>query len=141
MHSLLKENGILAGLLFNRTFEKSPPFGGSLAEYESLFKAAFIFKNMATSHDSVAPRAESELFIELIKNEIEVQFYIFEGITCNGCRDTITTKIKTLSNVLNANISSDFSNLLVVSNGKIELATMQAAVAYDAKYKIAPYTK
>jgi cyclopropane fatty-acyl-phospholipid synthase-like methyltransferase len=29
MHSLLKSNGLLIGLLFNRSFEKSPPFGGN----------------------------------------------------------------------------------------------------------------
>jgi len=32
MHELLAKDGILAGLLFNRKFEVSPPFGGSQEE-------------------------------------------------------------------------------------------------------------
>jgi hypothetical protein len=41
MHNLLNDHGILAGLLFNRSFDVSPPFGGSKEEYEKLFSGAF----------------------------------------------------------------------------------------------------
>ena len=34
MHHLLSKNGKIAGLLFNRSFEISPPFGGNTTEYE-----------------------------------------------------------------------------------------------------------
>ena len=95
MHELLAANGILAGLLFNRTFEVSPPFGGSKEEYESLFKSAFEFLKMEVSKNSIAPRANSELFIELKKNDLAtVSLYHFEGITCSGCMNTVTSKFK-----------------------------------------------
>ena len=43
MYYLLSKKGILAGLLFNKTFESGPPFGGSLNEYENIFKKYFMF--------------------------------------------------------------------------------------------------
>ena len=70
MHQLLAEEGILAGLLFNRTFESGPPFGGSKVEYEKLFSAAFDFIKMDLCDNSIAPRANSELFIELKKKSL-----------------------------------------------------------------------
>ena len=47
MHQLLTDYGKLFGLLFNREFEVSPPFGGSLNEYEQLFTKAFIFNSIS----------------------------------------------------------------------------------------------
>jgi SAM-dependent methyltransferase len=67
MHKILKEKGLLVGLLFDRTFESSPPFGGSKKEYELLFKDYFDFKIMETCHNSIAPRVNTELFFELQK--------------------------------------------------------------------------
>lgn len=67
MHYLLNDNGILAGLLFNRTFEVNPPFGGSQEEYYNLFKPNFEFIQFETAKNSIAPRANSELFFEFKK--------------------------------------------------------------------------
>jgi SAM-dependent methyltransferase len=67
MHQLLAEKGKIAGLLFNRTFESSPPFGGSLEEYEILFKNAFYFIKMEICKNSAAPRAGFELWFEFQK--------------------------------------------------------------------------
>ena len=67
MHQLLSENGKLAGLLFNKIFEGGPPFGGIKAEYEVLFRDFFDFTKMELCQNSIAPRANSELFIEFQK--------------------------------------------------------------------------
>ena len=67
MHQLLAKDGILAGVLFDRYFESGPPFGGSQTEYNLLFKEAFDSLKMETAHNSIAPRANSELFFELKK--------------------------------------------------------------------------
>jgi SAM-dependent methyltransferase len=67
MHQLLKPNALLVGLLFNRTFEGGPPFGGNINEYKTLFSPYFHLQHMATAPNSVAPRALSELWIELKK--------------------------------------------------------------------------
>lgn len=67
MHQLLAKGGILAGVLFDRYFESGPPFGGSQTEYNLLFKEAFDSLKMETAHNSIAPRANSELFFELKK--------------------------------------------------------------------------
>ena len=67
MHQLLAKEAKIAGLLFNRTFENGPPFGGSQEEYEILFKNAFNFLKMEVCQNSVAPRAGSELWIEFQK--------------------------------------------------------------------------
>jgi len=67
MHQLLSAEGILAGLLFDKTFEVSPPFGGSKAEYENLFSPLFTFITFEISECSIPKRANAELFIEFKK--------------------------------------------------------------------------
>lgn len=67
MYQLLAEKGKIAGLLFNKAFEGGPPFGGSKAEYELLFNKHFKFLQMDLCQNSIKPRANSELFIELQK--------------------------------------------------------------------------
>ena len=137
MHELLAKNGILAGLLFNRTFEVSPPFGGNKEEYEMLFKNAFEFLKMEVSKNSITPRANSELFIELKKNDlVTVSLYHFEGITCSGCMNTVTSKFKDLNKALNASMNTNFTEVLLVSKNEIPLQELQITVSYDEKYKI-----
>ncbi|MBS1559264.1 MAG: methyltransferase domain-containing protein [Bacteroidetes bacterium] len=66
--SLLKEHGRVMGVLFNTIFEKQgPPFGGSITEYQLLFEPYFEIKTMTPCYNSIAPRAGSEVFINLIK--------------------------------------------------------------------------
>lgn len=68
MHSLLDDNGKIAGLLFGVEFEKAgPPFGGSAEEYRQQFAPFFNIKTMEKAHNSVKPREGNELFIILIK--------------------------------------------------------------------------
>ena len=136
MHQLLAENGILTGLLFNREFEISPPFGGSQEEYELLFKAAFSFNKMEISKNSIDKRAGFELLFEFYKTNHIVHLYAFEGITCSGCMKTVSDKFKEIKGVQNASMSSDFSEIVIVSATEIPLQFLQDAVAYDHKYKI-----
>jgi len=66
--SLLNNNGILIGVLFNVVFEKEgPPFGGNKNEYQQLFEKEFIIKTLEPCYNSIAPRAGNELFIHFIK--------------------------------------------------------------------------
>jgi SAM-dependent methyltransferase len=137
MHQLLAEKGKIVGLLFNRTFESGPPFGGSQEEYTLLFQHAFDFLKMEACQNSAAPRAGSELFIELQKNsEVLVNLYSFEGITCSGCKNTVSEKFTTIEGVLNVNMSSNFAEVLIVSQNEVALETLQEEIAYDVKYKI-----
>ncbi len=62
MHSLLKPGGQLAGLLFNRSFDGGPPFGGSVFEYENLFNNLFSLIKMEPARNSIPQRAGSEVF-------------------------------------------------------------------------------
>lgn len=63
---LLREGGLLAGLLFSRPFPfEGPPFGGTEDEYRRLFTPHFHILRMETAAASIRPRAGSELFIEL----------------------------------------------------------------------------
>jgi thiopurine S-methyltransferase len=65
---ILKENGKIIGLLFNREFDTNgPPFGGTELEYKRLFKNKFNFKKFENSLLSSLPRKEYEFWIELIK--------------------------------------------------------------------------
>lgn len=63
MHNLLKEKGKLAGLLFNKTFDKKgPPFGGDILQYKELFNTNFTIKSLKKCYNSIKPRQENELF-------------------------------------------------------------------------------
>ncbi|MBP6049393.1 MAG: methyltransferase [Chitinophagales bacterium] len=65
MQTLLKDNGKLAGLLFSREFEVSPPHGGNKEEYESVFSDKFTIEKMDICETSVTPRKGTELFFEM----------------------------------------------------------------------------
>ncbi len=67
MHQLLKPGGRLAGVLFNKSFEGGPPFGGSKEEYEQLFSKYFSIKKMEPCYNSIEPRSGTELFFILEK--------------------------------------------------------------------------
>jgi hypothetical protein len=71
MHSLLSESRKLVGVLFNKEFEKGPPFGGNKEEYLALFADHFEIEKMEDCYNSITPRAGAELFIELKKKKIE----------------------------------------------------------------------
>lgn len=62
MNELLKPDGKLVGLLFDKQFEGGPPFGGSKTEYEALFTPFFNIKIMERAYNSITPRAGAELF-------------------------------------------------------------------------------
>jgi hypothetical protein len=68
MHSLLKPNGILTGLLFKREFaQQGPPFGGNQADYQQLFESQFDILQLTDSTNSIPQRQGNELFFELRK--------------------------------------------------------------------------
>ena len=63
MKSLLSQKGKITGLLFQFPLtEEGPPFGGSIAEYKTLFGPDFILKKLETAYNSIKPRKENELF-------------------------------------------------------------------------------
>jgi len=64
---LLISRGKLVGVLFNRTFESGPPFGGSKEEYLSCFAPFYTAVSMDECYNSAAPRSGNELFIRLTK--------------------------------------------------------------------------
>lgn len=137
MHQLLSDYGKLIGLLFNREFEISPPFGGNIKEYEPLFYKAFTFNSISLAGNSIPSRANSELFFEFQKNELnQVTLYHFEGITCSGCMNTISNKFLEIDEVLNVSMNSNFSELIIVSKIEISLQKLQEIVSYDENYKI-----
>lgn len=65
--NLLVPKGKLVGVLFNRTFETGPPFGGSKEEYLNCFTPFYTATSMDQCYNSIAPRSGNELFIRLIK--------------------------------------------------------------------------
>lgn len=69
MHSLLKQNGKLVGLLFNKHFDINPPFGGDIKSYKQLFENLFRIEIMEPCYNSIIPRNGTELFFKLIKKQ------------------------------------------------------------------------
>ena len=67
MNELLVDEGKLVGVLFNRSFEGGPPFGGNEEEYRNYFKDMFSETVMEPCYNSILPRLGSELFIQLKK--------------------------------------------------------------------------
>ena len=68
-YNILKPEGRVIGLLFNKQFDQSgPPYGGSEEEYRKLFSPYFKIQTMEVCYNSISPRQNSELFINLIKS-------------------------------------------------------------------------
>ncbi|WP_250163136.1 TPMT family class I SAM-dependent methyltransferase [Psychrobacter sp. WY6] len=66
MAALLKPNGKLIGLLFDKDFgREEPPFGGTIAEYQRRFEQRFDIEIMEPSYNSHPARQGSELFIKM----------------------------------------------------------------------------
>ena len=63
MYDLLKQDGKLAGLFFNRSFDDSPPFGGNKEEYMNLFAPLFDILVMEKAYNSIERRMGTELFM------------------------------------------------------------------------------
>ena len=63
MYDLLKENGKLVGLFFNRNFDNSPPFGGNKEEYLDLFAPLFDILVLEPAYNSIEQRAGTEVFM------------------------------------------------------------------------------
>lgn len=70
MRELLSDDGLLAGVLFNRIFEfDGPPFGGSIQEYLLIFEnAGLTVLEMSPTNMSVLPRLNSEAFFKVKKS-------------------------------------------------------------------------
>ena len=69
MHSLLCEDGLLVGLLFDDPLnEDHPPYGGNKEIYQELFSPLFEIEIMERCYNSIPPRDGKELFIKLKKN-------------------------------------------------------------------------
>ncbi|MBH19524.1 MAG: SAM-dependent methyltransferase [Crocinitomicaceae bacterium] len=67
-HKILREDGCIIGLLFNKRFDhQGPPFGGFYEEYVELFSEIFIIEKLENSIHSVSPRKENEFWIMLKK--------------------------------------------------------------------------
>lgn len=63
---LLSPCGTLAGVLFNRTFDAPiPPYGGSIEEYRTLFEPHFKIFHLDPCYNSIPPRRDTEVFIEM----------------------------------------------------------------------------
>ncbi len=63
MSELLSDQGKLVGLLFDRSFEGGPPFGGNKEEYFNYFEKYFALIRMEECYNSASPRLGSEIFI------------------------------------------------------------------------------
>jgi SAM-dependent methyltransferase len=137
MHSLLNNNGVLAGLLFNRSFEISPPFGGNKEEYDDLFAKSFHFEHFDVCNTSIAPRKNTELWMKFRKNsEVKLSLFTFEGITCSGCIDNVKASLSSVNNFLHITVSPDFSEALVISSEVITARDLNAVLGESSKYKV-----
>jgi SAM-dependent methyltransferase len=64
MKALLNPKGKIVGLLFQFPLTSEwPPFGGSIEEYILLFQNDFNIVTIETAHNSIASRANKELFV------------------------------------------------------------------------------
>jgi|GEM_PF-193892 len=78
MKQLLLPGGKLVGVLFNDTLSTDhPPFGGSKAEYEPIFRKHFSNVSLEPCLNSIKPRADRELWLCAMKDAA------YEPIDCN----------------------------------------------------------
>jgi len=71
MYEILNPGGKLSGVLFNTYFDHGmnrPPFGGTMAEYDELFRHYFKTYNIEICHNSINPRMGTEVWISVSKS-------------------------------------------------------------------------
>ena len=61
-HDLLRPKGKIIAILFDRSFEGGPPYGGSKEEYIQLFTTKFNILFLEANQQSIPQRMGSELF-------------------------------------------------------------------------------
>ena len=64
---LLKPEGKLVGLFFDREFDGGPPYGGTKEEYIGIFRKKFELRILDTAYNSIKPRQGTELFAMFVK--------------------------------------------------------------------------
>lgn len=70
INQLLSEKGKLVGVLFDCEFDTTePPFGGSKEEYDQLFRNKMKIKVLEKAYNSIKPRADREVFINIEKQQ------------------------------------------------------------------------
>lgn len=70
-YGLLKDDGKIAGVLFNKKFASTePPFIATDKEYKQLFQPFFTFLKFENCYNSIAPRMGYELFFEFEKKAL-----------------------------------------------------------------------
>ncbi len=71
MQSLLRDDGILAGLFFDFPLQEGgPPYGGNREDYLNLFSRYFKIRKLERAYNSIPPRQGSELFFIFEKKTI-----------------------------------------------------------------------
>lgn len=142
MHQLLNPGGKLAGLLFNKEFEKQgPPFGGNKADYKELFSPMYVLLQMDECTTSIKPRLYSELFIELQKKELpenSIRLFTINGITCSECKKEITGNLLIIPGVQSARINNDFTEALLTCLPTVDNCELKQAMGHDKKYSLVP---
>lgn len=136
MHRLLRKDGLLTGVLFNRMFEQGPPFGGHTEAYVDLFGGAFTMQYIEPCTYSIAPRAGAEVLFACTKNDDVVNLYAFDGITCSGCSADVCQLLSSIPDVIQAHISVDFKELLIVSRVMIPIEVLQHKLSAEPKYQL-----
>ena len=69
-YELLNNGGKIVGVLFGVEFDREgPPFGGKIESYNTLFKQKFDIKVMSRCYNSIKPRENTEIFINLVKKK------------------------------------------------------------------------
>ena len=72
MYELLREGGQLVGVLFDDPLhEDHPPYGGRREEYLTYFDSYFRIKTFERCYNSIPPRQDRELFIQLVKKKLD----------------------------------------------------------------------
>lgn len=120
-HQLLKKNGMVAGLLFDRTFDGGPPFGGDKAFYQSLFEGAFEILTLETAKNSVLPRADKEVFIKFKKNSAVHATVIKVENQNLVLTDNVTTLTAGLE-IINSSVNTLSNEVLIVSAEEVNLS-------------------
>lgn len=66
--SILKPQGKIIGLMFDKDFGNPfPPFGGNKEEYIQVLNPYFDIQTMEKCNNSIPPRVNTELFVQMIK--------------------------------------------------------------------------
>ena len=122
------------GLLFNKTLESGPPFGGSQTEYKMLFKSDFESIQMTIMPQSVISRAIQNSSLSYKRIVTLPQIYMKQHTIIAVIQSIkLRKKLNNTAAIINSSANIDYIAILTISTQEISIESLEQIISDDVK--------